>query len=136
MQAAMLGAKLNYLDQHTAHRRQEVDAYMKDITNYNLTLPLPLETCPLSLPNHVWHLFVIRMPNRDALQQHLAEQDIQSLFHYPIPPHQQQAYRKWGSQHYPLTEAIHQQVLSSTIDPMRSALDVAKVIEVCNQWVE
>jgi dTDP-4-amino-4,6-dideoxygalactose transaminase len=85
----------------------------------------------VSSERHVWHLFVIRTRQRVALQQYLAAQGIQTLIHYPIPPHQQQAYQKWNGRSYPLTEAMHQEVLSMPMGPTLSedaALQVAAAV--------
>ncbi len=83
---------------------------------------------------HVWHLFVIRTNQRDALQKYLLDHGVQTLIHYPIPPHKQQAYKEWNNLSFPLTELIHQQVLSLPIGPTRKLEDTLKVIELCNAF--
>ena len=82
---------------------------------------------------HVYHVFVIRCQQREALQKHLADQGIQTLIHYPIPPHQQQAYKEWNTQSFPVSEQIHQQVLSLPMGPTLAMEDVAKVIQAVNE---
>ena len=82
--------------------------------------------------NHVWHVFVIRCEQRDALQNYLAENGIQTLIHYPIPPHKQQAYEEWNELSYPISEKIHEEVLSLPISPVMSSQDTQHVIELCN----
>ena len=134
IQAAMLRVKLKYLDQQTTHRRQIAQVYMKGIQNPLLTLPLSQNTDPLALSSHVWHLFVVRCQNRDALQKYLADHGIQTLIHYPIPPHQQQAYPEWNALSFPLTEAIHQQVLSLPMGPTLTLEDAAKIVAVINSF--
>lgn len=134
IQAAMLSIKLKYLDEQTAHRRQIAQAYMSGIKNPAITLPLAAELSPVTLSSHVWHLFVIRCPDRDALQKHLANHGIQTLIHYPIPPHQQQAYPEWNTLSFPLTEEIHQQVLSLPIGPTVTFEEVELITQACNSF--
>lgn len=134
IQAAMLRVKLKYLDHQTDRRRKAAAAYMEGITNKNILLPLPHESCALSMSHHVWHLFIIRCRQRESLQQHLADMGVQTLIHYPIPPHRQQAYAQWSRRSLPLTEALHDQVLSLPMGPSLSAEDVQGVITACNQW--
>lgn len=134
MQAAMLRVKLKYLDEQTAYRRKIAHVYMDGIKNPAITLPLTSSMSALPLTNHVWHLFVVRCQQRDALQRHLAEKGVQTLIHYPIPPHQQQAYSQWSALTLPLTERIHRQVLSLPIGPTMSVEEAAKVVEACNSF--
>ncbi|MES3006292.1 MAG: DegT/DnrJ/EryC1/StrS family aminotransferase [Pseudomonadota bacterium] len=133
MQAALLRVKLKYLDQDTANRHQIADIYLNGIAHPEIKLPQIKGGGQLST-SHAWHLFVICSRRRDALQQHLADNGIQTLIHYPIPPHKQLAYRDWNNQPYPITEAIHKEVLSLPMGPTLSAEDVKKVIDACNQW--
>ncbi len=136
IQAALLRAKLPALDAENQRRREIAQYYAEHINNPNIVLPsivhctLPIENCL----EHVWHLFVIRTKNRDKLQQYLTENGIQTLIHYPIPPHQQQAYKEWNTQSYPLTEQIHHEVLSLPISPVMSDAEVKKVVEVLNDY--
>ncbi len=113
LQAAILRVKLKYLDTDTEKRRQVSNYYLKH---------LPPSVCHLphvaDYGEHVWHLFVIRHPKRDALARHLAEQGIQTVIHYPIPPHRQQAYPEFQTLSLPFTEAIHREVLSLPISPV------------------
>ena len=110
IQAAMLDVKLTYLDQETTHRRQIASLYLSKIKNSYITLPLS-QTEVREYKQHVWHLFVLQTKYRDELQQYLLENGVQTLIHYPIPPHKQQAYKEWNDLSFPLTEKIHQQVL-------------------------
>lgn len=132
IQAAMLSVKLKHLDTETAHRRKVADAYIQGINNTAVTLPLTLNSSPLTRENHVWHVFVIRCEQREALQKHLLEQGIQTLIHYPIPPHQQQAYKEWNMDSYPVSEMIHQQVMSLPMGPTVTMDEVKKVINAVN----
>jgi dTDP-4-amino-4,6-dideoxygalactose transaminase len=81
---------------------------------------------------NVWHLFVIRTTNRIKLQEYLSEKEIQTLIHYPIPPHKQKAYKRMNSLNYPITEQIHQEVLSLPISQVLSDNEIKKVVEIIN----
>ena len=126
IQAAMLNVKLPYLDKEIAYRRQIAQAYLDGINNSYITLPNQ------SSEAHVWHVFVVRCEHRNALQKYLTEQGIQTLIHYPIPPHQQQAYNEWNNLSYPISEKIHSEVLSLPISPVLPFDDVQKIISSCN----
>jgi dTDP-4-amino-4,6-dideoxygalactose transaminase len=134
MQAAMLRVKLQHLDTETKRRKEIALAYAKGITHPALPQPIPANSTLASLENHVFHLYVIRTAEREALQAHLANTGIQTLIHYPIPPHQQRAYSQWSEKTYPLTEAIHQQVLSLPISPVMTDDQVDAVIAACNSF--
>lgn len=134
IQAAILSVKLKYLDAQTAHRRQIAQIYMKGIKNPAITLPPSVVTSPIALESHVWHLFVVRCEQREALQQHLAANGVQTLIHYPIPPHKQQAYPQWNKYSFPITEKIHQQVLSLPIGPAMLREEAAQVVAACNSF--
>jgi len=134
LQAALLRVKLRNLDNETACRRSVASAYLKGINNPALTLPLPSSTSHKVYSNHAWHLFVVRTEQRDALQQHLEKEGVKTLIHYPIPPHHQSAYSEWASQSYPLTEKIHDQVLSLPMGPILTEQDVASVIKAVNSF--
>lgn len=127
IQAAMLRVKLPYLEAETIRRQKISQAYRSGITNPLVTLPHIVDEL-----THVWHLFVVRCEQREALQKYLAEQGIQTLIHYPIAPHKQQAYKQWNHISLPVTEKIHQQVLSLPLDPTMSEEAVARVIAAVN----
>ena len=134
IQAVMLDVKLKYLDQETIHRRQIANLYLSKIKNTYLKLPLN-QINALEYKQHVWHLFVIQTQYRDQLQQYLLENGVQTLIHYPIPPHKQQAYTEWNDLSFPVTERIHQQILSL---PMGSTLgldEAETVIKLCNSFI-
>lgn len=128
IQAAMLNVKLPYLDNETEHRRKVANAYLEGINNANIILPNQAGEA------HVWHVFVIRSKQRDALQTYLAKQGIQTLIHYPIPPHKQQAYQDWNNQSYPISEQIHQEVLSLPMGPTLSMRYVDEIIDAVNKF--
>ncbi|MCC2591380.1 DegT/DnrJ/EryC1/StrS family aminotransferase [Chryseobacterium sp. MFBS3-17] len=130
IQAAVLNVKLKYIDAENARRREIANRYVTEINNKNITLP----QLPENQEEHVWHLFVIRTKERESLQQYLQENGVQTLIHYPIPPHHQQAYREWNQWAFPVTEAIHCEVLSLPISPVMSDDEVSAVITVINSF--
>lgn len=127
IQAAALRVKLKYLDKDNSKRHQIAEYYRNFINNSKIGLPIVEKSEQLS---HVWHLFVIRTKERDSLQKHLLNNNIQTLIHYPIPPHKQLAYNEWNQKSYPITEQIHSQVLSLPISPVLT-LDQAKLVVNC-----
>ncbi|SEA52526.1 DegT/DnrJ/EryC1/StrS family aminotransferase [Marinobacterium iners] len=134
MQAAMLRVKLQHLDTETQRRKEIARSYAKGITHPALSQPITTHSTLTSLENHVFHLYVVRTAKREALQAHLANTGIQTLIHYPIPPHQQKAYAQWSKEAYPLSEAIHQQVLSLPISPVMTDNQVDSIIAACNSF--
>lgn len=132
MQAAMLRVKLRHLDGETQRRKEIAIAYAKGIAQPVFSQPIPADSTAASLSNHAFHLYVIRTAEREALQAHLTSAGIQTLIHYPVPPHQQQAYTGWNKHNYPLTEDIHRQVLSLPISPVMTDEQVNTVIDACN----
>lgn len=129
MQASILSVKLKYLDSDTQRRQKIATSYLAEIRNKNILLP---ET-PLH-GQHVWHLFVIRTKFRKELQKHLLDCGIETLIHYPIPPHKQIAYIKYSNLELNLTEKLHAEVLSIPISPTMSDEQVAYVIDACNDF--
>lgn len=113
IQAAALNVKLAGLDADNAERRATAAYYRETIRQPDLFLPSP-STDPLE---HVWHLFVIRCKQRDALRQHLRENGVETLIHYPVPPHQQPAYDGMKRMRFPVSEQIHREVLSLPLNP-------------------
>ena len=134
IQAALLDIKLKFLDQETEHRRKIANMYLTEITNLEVSLPL-YEVDATQYKQHVWHLFVIRTKNREALQKHLADNGVQTLIHYPIPPHKQQAYKEWNDLSYPISEQIHDEVMSLPIGPTLTLEDAKKVAQLCNNFI-
>lgn len=129
LQAAVVNVKLPYLDEDNNKRRKIANYYIKNINNPLIILPKsPVEDM------HVWHLFVIRTENRDKLQSYLQSNGIQTLIHYPIPIHKQEAYKEWNNLSYPITEKIHYEVLSLPISPVMTQREIEKVVEVINAY--
>lgn len=130
IQAAVLDVKLKHIDQENARRREIAKRYLSEIKNDKIVLPIN----PADEKEHVWHLFVIRTQEREKLQNYLTENSIQTLIHYPIPPHKQQAYKELNDLSFPITEKIHEEVLSLPISPVMEDAEVSKVIEVLNRF--
>lgn len=124
IQAAVLRVKLNYLDQENNFRRKIANSYIENIKNSNLILP----SKPKNELEHVWHLFVIRTKNRSEMQKQLADHSIQTLIHYPIPPHLQKAYSSYRELDLPITTEIHNEVISLPISPVMENEEVEKII--------
>ena len=129
LQAAFLNVKLPNLETENNRRRQIAKRYSTEIKNNKIVLPL----CE-DLSNHVFHLFVVRTENREHLQEYLKENSIETLIHYPIPPHKQNALKEWNNLSFPITEKIHREVLSLPISPVMSDDEVTKVVEILNRY--
>lgn len=129
MQAAFLRVKLRHLDSETEKRRVIANSYLNNIKNNKIELPAVKDP-----EQHVWHLFVIKTPDRIALQSYLTELGIQTLIHYPIPPHKQDAYRNWNDMRFPISEELHSCVLSIPMGPMLHEYEVNKIISAINNF--
>lgn len=129
LQAAFLNVKLPNLDAENNARKAIAKKYLSEIKNDKIILPF----WDLS-ENHVFHLFVIRTENRDELQQYLLENGIQTVIHYPIPPHRQKAFSNWNHLSFPITEKIHNEVLSLPISPVMTVNEVNFVVSILNQY--
>jgi dTDP-4-amino-4,6-dideoxygalactose transaminase len=130
IQAGILNVKLKGLDHDNQIRRNVASRYLKEIKNSSITLPYFKD-----INGHVWHLFVIRTPHRDRLSKYLESRGIQTLIHYPIPPHKQPAYKEWNQLSFPITEKIHAEILSLPISPIMPEEEVSRVIEAINEFV-
>ncbi|WP_044870722.1 DegT/DnrJ/EryC1/StrS family aminotransferase [Pseudomonas sp. LFM046] len=128
IQAAMLRVKLKHLDEQTAQRREIARRYLNEIDNPAVRLPAWGQE-----EEHVWHLFVVRSQRRDRLQQLLDKAGVQTMIHYPIAPHKQKAYTEFNHIELPITERIHEEVLSLPMDPGMTQEQVSRVIETVNQ---
>lgn len=129
LQAAFLSVKLKYLNEHTERRKDISEMYIKGIKNPLVQLPHVAHR-----DQHVWHLFVVRVKERTRFMKYLSDNQIQTLIHYPIPPHKQDAYKEFNEMSLPLTEQIHEEVVSLPIGPTMNSSDVNKVIEIVNSF--
>lgn len=130
LQAAVLSVKLPYLDQENIKRQKIASRYLNEIKNSKIILPHH----KLEDNSHVYHLFVIRTEKRDDFQKYLANNNIQTLIHYPIPPHLQKAYRSLNSYSMPITEKIHNEIISLPISPVMESEEIDMVIDVINKY--
>lgn len=129
LQAAILIVKLSKLDEYNSRRNEIANRYLKEIKNESIILPkVPDYT------THVWHLFVVRTPTRDNLKKYLESEGIQTVIHYPIAPHKQGAYRELSNMSFPISEKIHEEVLSIPISPVLTDDEVSMVIKTINNY--
>jgi dTDP-4-amino-4,6-dideoxygalactose transaminase len=135
IQAAILRVKLNRLNTDNHRRRQIGQIYSDNIKNEEITLPVS-QNSVLTILNlaHVWHLFVIRTPHREKLQQYLTNHEIQTLIHYPTPLYKQLAYKEWNHMNYPITEKIHNEVLSLPISQVHKNSELEYIIDSINNF--
>lgn len=129
LQAAFLNIKLKQLDSENEFRRSMAKRYLSEIKNDKITLP----NWDLS-QNHVFHLFVIRTADRLALQNYLKDNGIETMIHYPIPPHKQKALVNWNQLSFPITEKIHSEVLSIPLNSGLEASEVEHIITILNHY--
>jgi len=131
IQAAALSIKLPLLDTHNQRRREIALQYQQQIVNPLVTLPY----MPDDITESVYHIYPVRCPNREALQQYLESCHIHTMVHYPIPPHKQKAYQEWNDLSFPISERIHREIVSLPIAPTLTDEQVQKVIEAVNDFV-
>lgn len=129
IQAAVLDIKLNHLDSDNNKRREISKYYRENIKNSKIILPETYDE-----KSHVWHIFAVRTQNRDEFQKYLTEKGIQTIIHYPTPPHKQGAYKEWNNLSFPITEEIHNTILSLPISPVMTDSEIEKVVEVVNEY--
>lgn len=130
IQAAVLREKLKFLDIENEKRRKIANIYLRSINNSKILLPTASE----NELDHVWHLFVVRCKFREQLKNHLLSNGVETLCHYPIPPHKQNAYIEYRDIKLELTELIHSEVLSLPISPVMEEKEISKVIEAVNSF--
>ncbi len=129
LQAAILDIKLKYLDADNARRKEIATYYRKNIKNTKIVLPQTYNANA-----HVWHVFVIRCNNRSSLQKYLESNGTQTNIHYPTPPHKQWGYKELENLILPITEKIHQEVLSLPISPVLTNEEIKHIVEAVNEW--
>lgn len=136
LQAAFLRVKLPYLDQDNQVRREIASYYSEYLDSDKFILPRLKEVSKPIICNesHVWHLYVIRHPERDRLQKYLFDNGIETIIHYPTPPHKQKAYPEFSHLSLPITEKIHREVLSLPISPVQSQADTQRIVKIMNDF--
>ena len=129
LQAAVLDVKLKYLDDDNEKRKKVARYYYDNICNPLISYPKRM-----SEESNVFHIFPVLCPRRDELQEYLRIHGIQTLIHYPIPPHKQECYREWNLQSYPITELIHKQELSLPISPVMLQDELIDIVRIVNDF--
>ncbi|WP_136666876.1 DegT/DnrJ/EryC1/StrS aminotransferase family protein [Flavobacterium sp. H122] len=129
LQAAFLNCKLKNLNEDNEKRRFVANRYLSEIKNDKIILPKCTD-----IKSHVFHLFVIRSKERDRLQDYLAKNNIETLIHYPVPPHKQKALSDWNNLSFPISEQIHDEVLSLPMSPVLTDDEIDKVVKLVNMY--
>lgn len=129
IQAAVLDVKLRHLDEDNALRRQVARYYLENIKHPEIILPKVEDW-----DRHVFHIFPIRSSRREELQKYLSENGVQTIIHYPIPPHKQECYKDWNSRSFPITEKIHAEELSLPMSPVMEEEEIRTVVDTINRW--
>ncbi|MDA9294640.1 DegT/DnrJ/EryC1/StrS family aminotransferase [Flavobacteriaceae bacterium] len=129
IQAAFLNVKLKYIQEDIDNRHKVADYYLNNIKNENIILPTILET-----QGHVWHLFVIRTKNRNALEDFLNKNGIKTLIHYPIPIHHQKAFSSYRHLELPITELIHNEIISLPLSPVNTIEELTTIVNIINDY--
>jgi dTDP-4-amino-4,6-dideoxygalactose transaminase len=129
IQSAVLNVKLKHLNDDNELRKKVAKEYIAGITNNDVILPIINDD-----DSNVFHIFPVRINQRDNLQQYLSKCGIQTLIHYPIPPHKQKCYSEWNHLSFPITEKIHNEELSLPISPTMSIDRVQYIIDIINMW--
>lgn len=129
IQAAVLNVKLRHLVDANNARKAIAERYVKGINNRFVSMPVTLPD-----EQNVYHIFPVLCERRDELQAYLRDNGVQTMIHYPIPPHKQLCYKEWNSVSLPVTEAIHARELSLPIGPAMSVGDAVKVVDIINKF--
>lgn len=135
IQAAFLNVKLKQIDEENQKRRIIAHYYCENIKNPDVILPVYHPQHIIENMEHVWHLFVIRHPRRDELREYLMENGVETLIHYPVPPHKQEAYKEFNNLVLPVTEKIHREVLSLPISSVMSSEESEEVTDLINSFI-
>ena len=128
IQAAVLDVKLKYLDKDNARRKEIAHYFEQHIKNDRITIPAALNR------DNVYHIFPILCTERDRLQEYLKENGVQTMIHYPIPPHKQKAYKEWNALSFPITERIHREELSIPCNQTMSLGDAKQIVTLLNNF--
>lgn len=131
IQAAMLRVKLKHIDTDNQLRRAVTTQYNSRIVNQHIRLPL----APSNPLGHVWHVYTVMVDARDAFLEHLRRHNVEALIHYPVAPHKQAAYEELAGLSFPVSEQLHEQVVSLPISPTLSVDEISTVVDVCNSFL-
>jgi dTDP-4-amino-4,6-dideoxygalactose transaminase len=130
LQAAFLSVKLKYLDEENKLRRQVARRYIDEMNNDKVILP----QWPVDEASHVWHVFTVRTSERERFQDHLNALQVQTIIHYPVPAHRQEAYKEWNELSFPISERIHKEIISLPISPVMEESEIAAVVHAVNSF--
>jgi dTDP-4-amino-4,6-dideoxygalactose transaminase len=133
LQAAFLSIKLKNLDTDNQRRREVAHFYCNNIKNTQVKLPSQNKNICQDL-SHVWHVFAVRIANRNKFREYLLSNGIQTVIHYPVPPHKQPAYKEWNSFQLPVSELIHHQIISLPISPVITDSELNFIVETINKY--
>ena len=128
IQAAVLRVKLKYLDKDNQKRREIAKYFCVNIKNPLVILPI------LGDKDEIWQVFPVRVKNRENFQKYLTDNDVQTIIHYPIPPHKQQAYEEWNNLSFPITERIHNEIISLPISQVMTDDEIKELVKVVNEY--
>jgi dTDP-4-amino-4,6-dideoxygalactose transaminase len=134
LQAAFLSVKLKILDDDNNHRRRIAGYFINNIKNDKIVLPVKAGISVVDMLSHVWHVFAVRTNDRDHFREYLLKNGIETIIHYPIPPHKQPAYKKWNNYSYPITEQIHKEIISLPISPVTSDNEAKFIVNLINRY--
>lgn len=129
IQAAVLNIKLRYLDDDNERRKEIARYFIENIKHNDIILPQVKDR-----DAHVFHIFPVLAKKRDEFQKYLEKEQIQTLIHYPIPPHKQQCYKEWNNLSFPITEQIHNEEVSLPISPVITDNEVEKITVIINTY--
>ena len=129
IQAAVLNVKLKHLDEDVTIRKKIAEYYIENITNPKIVTPKVTDW-----NSHVFHIFPIRCTQRDELQKYLADNGVQTIIHYPIPPHRQECYKKWDGLSFPITEQIHIEELSLPMSSILTMIEIDNIVSLINNF--
>jgi dTDP-4-amino-4,6-dideoxygalactose transaminase len=134
VQAAFLSAKLTGLDTDNQARRAIAQYYTDHINNDKIVLPVKPGVRVEDWLLHVWHVFAVRTADRNSFQNYLLQNEVQTIIHYPIPPHKQKAYKEWNDLSFPISEKIHQEIISLPMSPVLQEAEYKKVVDIINAY--
>ena len=129
IQAVVLNVKLKYLDEDVAIRKEVAKYYIDNVRNPKIIVPIVNDW-----DSHAFHIFPIRCTQRDELQKYLADNGVQTIIHYPIPPHKQECYKEWNNLSFPITEQIHNEELSLPMSSVILKKEQKIVIDLLNRF--
>ena len=133
LQAAFLLIKLKDLDNQNERRRAVADFYLNNITNAKIILPIVTGSAIADVST-VWHVFTVRVKERNRFQEYLLSKNIETNIHYPVPPHKQKAYKNWNTQSFPVSEKIHTEILSLPMSGVLTQPEMQFVVDTINEY--